>query len=403
MIRSMARATRRRPLPAAALLRYLAAAALARLADEGSRVALLLLAIGQPGGATYGGLLVGALMVPHAVAAPLVGAAADRTRRLRALYACDLFVFGAAIFGSALFIAVPWLAFTLAAVAGCAAPLIQGGLTSLIAEIVADDLARQRAFALDSASYGVAGLAGPAIAAVVAAAFGAVWAVAGIAVAGTVTGLLIGSLPIPNRLAGALRSVRPPLTRAAGAVWQRPALAAVTTATTVSQFGMGMLPPIAALLALQAHAPGLTGASLSVMAAGGLVGSLLYARWPIRRLRPETVVALALLAVAIPFVVMTFVTAMWPLLVLFSVSGLLNGPLFTALLTVRDREAPDEVRTQIFTLGAGLKTTAGAAGSGVAGVAAGLGTGPLLLLVAGAQIVAAASGATLLRRRRKVR
>ncbi|KUL22411.1 hypothetical protein [Actinoplanes awajinensis] len=69
------------------LARYLVAAVGARLADEGARVAIVLLALERTGDARLGGLLVAALMVPHVLAAPLVGAAADRVRRRKPLYA----------------------------------------------------------------------------------------------------------------------------------------------------------------------------------------------------------------------------------------------------------------------------------------------------------------------------
>src|ERR1700760_2834106 len=60
---------------------YVVAAVTVRLADEGGRVALILLALDRLHRAGTGGLLVAALMIPHVVAAPAVGALIDRTRR----------------------------------------------------------------------------------------------------------------------------------------------------------------------------------------------------------------------------------------------------------------------------------------------------------------------------------
>jgi hypothetical protein len=57
------------------------------------------------------------------------------------------------------------------------------------------------------------------------------------------------------------------------------------------------------------------------------------------------------------------------------------------------------VRTQVFTVGAGLKVTAAAGGAALAGVATGLGAGALLLAVAGSQLAAALAAAVMLRRR----
>jgi hypothetical protein len=81
---------------------------------------------------------------------------------------------------------------------------------------------------------------------------------------------------------------------------------------------------------------------------------------------------------------------------LFAVAGFCTGPLFSALLASRDRYAPAAVRTQIFTLGAGLKSTFAAAGAGTAGALSGLGAAPLMLGTAACQVLAAALALVLL-------
>jgi predicted MFS family arabinose efflux permease len=164
-------------------------------------------------------------------------------------------------------------------------------------------------------------------------------------------------------------------------------------------FGTGALPLVTATLATQLDDPALTGLALSVMAAGNLISSLLYARFPIRRRKPETVVLVSLFVLAVPFAVLPLVPGRWTTLILFAVAGLVDGPLFASLLAVRDREAPPEVRTQVFTIGAGLKVTAGAAGAALAGLTAGAGAGALLLAVAASQVLAGVAAAVLLRRR----
>jgi MFS family permease len=376
------------------LVRYTTAAALARLADEGSRVALLLLVLDGGHGAAYGGLLIAALMVPHVVAAPLVGALADRLRRRRPLYVAGLLGYAAALLGTALCVRpAPAVAFGLAVLAGCCAPLMIGGLTSLLGDLAAD---LPRAFGLDAASYSVAGIAGPAVAAVLAETAGGVWATAALSLACAVSAGLVATLPIPAHEPG--RHERPGRGQAWHALWRRPALGSVTAGTTLSMFGTGALPLVTAALATQLGDTALTGVALSVMAAGNLVSSLLYARFPIRRWRPESVVLAGLFALAVPFAVLPLFPGRWPTLVLFAVAGLIDGPLFASLLTVRDREAPPAVRTQVFTIGAGLKVTAGAAGAALAGLAAGLGAAVLLLAVAGSQVVAGLVTAGLLRR-----
>jgi predicted MFS family arabinose efflux permease len=381
------------------LARYTTAAALARLADEGSRVALLLHVLAAGRGPAFGGLLIGALMVPHVLAAPLVGALADAVRRRRLLYVAGLLGYAAGFTGAALLSGpAPVAAFVAAVLAGCCAPLLIGGLSSLLNELAGDQL--HRAFGLDATSYSLAGIIGPAVAAVLAGWVGALWAVAALAVCCVVSAAIVVTLPIPDR-AG-----RRPRRRSGGAVpaiWRRPPLAAVTAASTVSQFALGALPIVAALLATGLHDPALTGLTLSVFAAGNLVSSLAYARRPLRRVRPEVVVLGGVGVLAVPFAALALVDGRWATLALFGVAGLINGPLFASLLVVRDREAPAEVRTQVFTIGAGLKVTAAAAGVALAGLATGRGAAVLLLAVAGSQLLAAGLGAALLRTRRPIR
>ena len=65
------------------IVHYAGAAVLVRTADEGARVALVLLALERTRSAALGGLLVAALLVPHVAAAGVVGARADRSRQAR--------------------------------------------------------------------------------------------------------------------------------------------------------------------------------------------------------------------------------------------------------------------------------------------------------------------------------
>jgi MFS family permease len=380
------------------LARYTAAASLARLADEGSRVALLLLALESGHGPAFGGLLIAALMVPHVVAGPAVGALADAVRRRRPLYVAGLLGFGLALIGAALTVAVaPVAAFVLAVLAGCCAPLLIGGLTSLLGEL-AVPASLPRAYGLDASSYSVAGIAGPALAAIVAEAAGGIVSAAALAGACVLSAVLVTTLPVPDRGAHHRRA-RGGATRAVAALWQRPALGAVTAGTTLSHFGVGALPLVTAAFAARLGDTALTGVALSVLAVGALVSSLAYARFPIRRWRPEHVVLTGLFALGVPFALLAFLPGRWPALALFAVAGLIEGPLFASLLTVRDREAPPEVRTQVFTIAAGLKVTAAAAGAALAGLVTGFGAAALVLGVAVTQFLAGGVTAVLIRRR----
>ncbi|SBT41158.1 MFS transporter [Micromonospora auratinigra] len=382
----------------AVLARYTATAVLVRLADEGARVALVLLAVEHTGGAGYGGLLVAALMVPHVVAGPVVGMIADTVRRRRLFYCLALLGFAAALLGAALSAAASRaLTVVLVLLAGCLAPVMLGGLTGLLRDLAPRRL--DTAFGLDATSYNLAGIAGPAIAAVVAGRCGATVATAVLTGLVALGALVLCTLPVADRPVSARHpAARPRPTAAVPLLWRRPRLGAVTLASSVGYLGVGALPVVAVLLAARLHDTAYTGWLLTASSLGGLAGSLWYARFPVRAHPPERVVTVVLALMAVPFALVAFASSPVLALALFVLVGLLNGPLFCAVLAVRDREAPPGVRTQVMTLGAGLKTTAAAAGAVLAGAATGLGAGPLLLGVAACQVLGAAGGAVLLRR-----
>lgn len=381
------------------LARYTATAVLVRLADEGARVALVLLALERTGSAAFGGVLVAALMVPHIVAGPVVGAVADAVRRRRLFYCLALLGYGGALVAAVVSAAAsPPLSVALVVLAGCLAPIMLGGLTSLLRDLAPDRL--DTAFGLDATSYNLAGIAGPAIAAATAGAAGATAAT--IVLAGLVAlgALVLSTLPIRDRPARAHRDAAAGRRNPLGAVpllWRRPRLGAVTLASSVGYLGVGALPVVAALLAGRFHHTAYTGLFLTAASLGGLAGSLWYARFPIRSHPPERVVLACLLAMAVPYALVPVAPALWLVLVLFVLVGVLNGPLFCAVLAVRDREAPPAAHTQVFTIGAGLKTTAAAAGAALAGAFTGSGVGVLLLGIAACQALGAVAGAAVLR------
>ncbi|WP_229070116.1 MFS transporter [Actinoplanes sp. DH11] len=378
------------------LTRYLAAAIGARLADEGARVSIVLLAIEQTGSAGVGGLLVAALMVPHVAAAPLAGAAADRARRRKPLYLVAFVAYALALTGSALLIGrANGAAAVLLFAGGCLAPLLFGGLSSLLRELVPGDVGR--AFGFDATTYSVAGIAGPALAALVAGFAGATWSLVTLGAFALLGALAFATLPLGARPAG-VRAERTAKPLAAFAVFLgRPRLGAVTAATGISQFGIGALPLAAAAIATARHDPPLTGLIMAVTAVGGLIGSLLTTRIRLVHRHPERTLLLCTAAMAVPFLPPALFPLTWPL---FAVAGLLMGPVTVALFSVRDRESPPEVRTQVFALGAGIKVTSGAAGAAVGGLLAGSGSALLLTVIASGQLLAALTGVLILRRAR---
>ncbi|MGA5039783.1 MFS transporter [Streptomyces capoamus] len=383
---------------------YLTAAALARTADEGARVALVMLAAQRAGSPALGGALVAALMVPHVAAAPVAGALADTVRRRRLFHGGGVALYGVALAALAALVGRTGdlAVLALAAAAGCVAPLLTGGLTSLLGELLPKDRL-PRAFSADAVSYNLAGICGPAAAAALGTAAGAALALTVLGAGATAGGLLLFALRLRPRPGPRPRRSRPRpadlLSGAALLVRDRP-LRSVTWASGLGQLGVGALPVVSVLLARRYDAPWATGGLMTAFAAGALAGSLGYACRPVGEDRPERVVLWGLLGTALPLSVVPWSGDVLVATALFAAAGSCTGPLFSALLASRERYAPAAVRTQVFTLGAGLKSTFAAAGAAVAGALGGLGTAPLLLGAAACQVAAAAVGRVLLTDRR---
>lgn len=152
----------------------LAAATMSRLADNTTQVALVLLVIARTHDARLAGLLVAAFTVPTLIAGPVLGACLDRLSRKRLLFMTSQVTLGLDL--AAMLVLAGhvggWLIAVLALIAGTTSPVLNGGYSSLIPQVVLPS-ALGRANALDAASYGLAGIAGPAIVAVFAGALGA--------------------------------------------------------------------------------------------------------------------------------------------------------------------------------------------------------------------------------------
>jgi MFS family permease len=370
--------------------RYAVGAAAVRTADEGARVALALLALERTGSAGLGGVLVAVLLVPHVLAAPVVGLLVDRSRRPALLIAAAAAGFGAALLTAALALGhlpTPVVLAVLLA-GGCCGPALTGGLSSRLGTLVPAHRL-PRAFGVDSLTYNTAGIAGPAVAAVLAGVASAGTATLALGAAALVGGLGIAMLPAGGPVAGARVGLLTGLT----AVVREPVLATLTVSTSIGQLGFGMLPVVVAVAATRAGDPAAAGWLLTALAVGGLAGSLLWTRWPARPERAPRWVVAGLAAAGLPVLAGAAHPTLPVLAVLFTLAGIADGPLFGALLTARQRWSPAELRSQVFTLGAGAKISAAAAGAALAGALATGPTGGQLAVAGGIPLLAAAVGA----------
>lgn len=367
---------------------YLASSIPLRLASAGSAVALPILAVHELGDVAVGGALVAASLAPAVVAAPLAGVALDRARSPRLLViAAAVATFAGFVAASLLGILPLPLIVLLLVVAGCAAPFYFGGLSSFVTGEIADERA---AYAYDALSYNISSVAGPGIVAV-AAVTGfsrlGMLLMAGAALAGALGAFALRMAPRPRAAETFLGTI------AAGArhLTGHAPLRLVILSGGVSQFGAGALPIAAIALSLERAGSAAQGAVIvTAFAIGGLAGAVFSAIRPGSRFSPAFVMTAGFAAIgvltlaAIPDLGLTWTIAV------IGASGLFTASSSAAMLLLRKQQSPAGVRSQVFTIGSGLRAATGAAGAAVAGVVAGLDAGVLIAAIGIIWLLAAA-------------
>lgn len=359
--------------------RYLSASIPLRIASSGANVVLPILAVQRLHDVAIGGGLVAASLAPSVIAAPLVGVVLDRSRHPRWWIAASGLITAAAFVLSAFLGVVPlWTIVAALIVSGAASPFFLGGLSSFVTGGFSDE---RRAYAADALSYNVGAVAGPGLAAIVVS-MGAAGAGAFILAAASVLGAIavfgVRMVPRPRTEHGTLAAIT------AGTrhlITHRP-LAAVTLSGTLAQLGAGALPICAVALELQRSGTPERGAWIvTAFAIGSLIGSLITAGRPPRRWRTETVMLVGFAGTGLLTIVAAADLGLPWTVAAIALSGLCTGPSTAAMLLLRKQQSSATVRSQVFTVGAGLRTTAAAVGAAVAGLAAGLDAGTLIVVI----------------------
>ncbi|MCA1719874.1 MAG: MFS transporter [Actinobacteria bacterium] len=365
----------------------------ARLANEAARVAMVLLVLERTRSPALAGAVVGASTLPSLITGPFLGAWLDRTPHRRRVFAANQVALLAAMVGLlvATGSAPSYVVVLLGLLCGITSPVLTGGFTGLIAPLVPTALLR-RAYGAEATSYNVAGVAGPALAGVLTAAFSAAVAVGATAALSFLALLAVLRVPMPapeGEQGGLVRSVFVGLRHLA----RTPPLRAVTITTTLSMGGLGALPVVFPLLAeeLGVHASA-SGYLFSTFAVGALCGSLTIAsRAP--RTGPMRMAFLGVAGLAVAFTSVALAPSLAVALACIFLAGALEGPVLASTLTVRELHSPGWMRTQVVTTAASLKFGAYAVGSAIAGVlVAAHGPRAGLLMAAGFQVVGIALG-----------
>ncbi|HEX3198801.1 MAG TPA: hypothetical protein VHR39_14735, partial [Propionibacteriaceae bacterium] len=177
---------------------------------------------------------------------------------------------------------------------------------------------------------------------------------------------------------------------------RQPTLRTLTLTSSLGQIGPGGLAVVAAVLATSQHRPAGSGLLLTAVAVGAFIGSLLWTWRPIAVDHAPLVTGISMIGIGIPIAIAAATPSLEATAVLFGLSGVFIGPFGSALFLARTQYAGPAVRTQVFTIGAGLKVTASALGAALIGFAAGLPAATQLILVASSPLLAGVLGTVLL-------
>lgn len=387
----------------AALPLHLTSATLLRVSAEGVATALVLTVQARTGNAATAGYLQTAMTLPYVLSGPVIGNALDRVGRPRRV-AVALAAGYAVATGLLLMVAgrSPLvLALCVAAVIGCTEPIVVA-LTSLLPRFVAAGRL-SRAYGLEASSYNLAGIAGPGLAAGLAALAGGQYAGTAIVAVGVLGLLTLPLLPFP----GPAESAKGPavtagwysmITGGLVVLVEGRVLRALTAATTLAWMGFGGVAVTAVLLAEHiGAAPSAGGRLLVAMAVGSLIGSLASSRW-LRPRHAEPVMLVGLVVFGTSLAALAVAPSMAWATMIFVVAGVSEGPVFAATLMLRQREAPPDRLGQVNTTAGSLKIGASAVGAALtAASAAAIGPVGLVLAIGAFQVAGAGVGLLLLK------
>ncbi|WP_221321783.1 MFS transporter [Actinoplanes sp. L3-i22] len=361
------------------LARYVAAATMARSADGGAVVAVVLMVTvsGAPG--WLAGLLGACVTAPHLLG-PFVARRLDTARDGRTVIAAACVAHGATLAAAVLvFPHVPAVVTGLLLIAsGLVGPLLTGGISSRLPAIAGPDrTAQRRAQGWDVATYGLGGTVGPAIVAAVSAWASPTAAALLLAAATALAAILVRMLPWappPGAPSEVPRPARTLLLMLASGPLRRTLYMTVTVA-----FALAALPITA--VASVGVAAALAGVLTAAYGLGNLAGSAVVMIRPLRGDADHLMTRLGLV-VAVALGGVALAPGFSPAVVAYFVTGVLNAHFFAATLAARSEFAPARARGQVFVWIGAVKITAGSAGTALAGALIGVGGRlPLVLSV----------------------
>lgn len=370
---------------------FLAGAGAARLGEEMAGPALLLAGFALTGSAASASFVLAGITVSAVLGGPLVGALLDRSATPGRVLCGALALHGAGLAATLGLLGRAPVAVTVgvAAVAGLCGPALSAGWSSQLPGVTRPETLH-RAHTWDAMTFDLAGLTGPALTAAAGALLGAP---AAVMTAVALVGLALApawSLPRRGPAGGERPPVRAALAgtvEAGKAMMRARPLARATLITVLTCGAQGMLVACSPHLGRRAFG----GPEHGVLLLSGAAGAALAANAVLARRRrapvPDLVIGRSALLQAAALLLAADGRPL-PVVVAVVVMGVADGPQLAALFAVRHREAPDRLRAQVFTLGAGLKVTAFALGAALAGILTARSLTGALLAAAGLALLA---------------
>jgi predicted MFS family arabinose efflux permease len=378
---------------------FLAAATVARVADEMFAIGVVLLILDRTGSPTLAGLTVAAVTFPAILSGPVIGAWLDRTGRRSLIYKIDRLLLTAvllailAVAGRAPDFLLPLLAL----VTGLTLPVTFSGFTSMIPLMVAEEMLPS-ANAVEAASQNLALIVGPGLAGLLAAVAGPPAALVGEAALTLVALALILRIPDLNRGASERpEPLREMIARGLRHVVHEPVLRIVSVAGVFNNIGWGVLMIVFPLWAAGdlGSTSSASGALWAAFASGSLIGALglarFYAAYP-----PERVAFAAMFASGVGMLTWLLAGSLLVALTLVVLTAVLEGPVMASVFSVRQQRTPGDLQAQVMgTLGS-VQIAAFSIGTAIGGpVVVALGPRASILAAACTILSAGAIGAAV--------
>ena len=364
----------RRLLDVADLPALLMATCLSRLAGRMFTLAIVLYALARFGSPVLAGWLSFAAVAPALAVSPLAGALLDRVGAARAIAmdtAASATCLVALVAADGLGVATAPVLLVLVTLFSLSSPLREAGIRTLLPRLVPTD-ALDRVNALDTASYAVVDVLGPALAGALMGLVGPEPTMGGIALAyAAAAACLIGIRRTRHAPEAAGASLLFQALEGILSVIRQPTLRGLAASYSLYQVTWGALVVVVPVFAARTFAAGegalSAGLLWAVAGIAGALGALLAGQLSVSG-RERRAMALGMLATGF---------AAWPIAAGFGVGGLvvglvivgaMSGPIDVAVLTLRQRRTDPARLGRVISVSIALNIAGFPIGSALAGV-----------------------------------